>query len=802
MTMHGSRREDECQQSGEPALLRQPQPGGEGPEIVTVCAPLIEVEGRIFKDLARTGELLPYEDWRLDASTRAADLAGRLSVEQIAGLMLYSPHQTVPALPDDPFPGTYGGKDYDASGARPWDLTDQQRRMLADGVRHVLVMNLQDAATAARWNNAMQAFCEALPLGIPVNASSDPRNGAAEASAEFKGGAGGVSRWPEGLGMAALFDPERMRECASIISREYRALGIVTALGPQIDLGTEPRWMRLEDTWGPHSRLVTDYAAAYCDGMQTSQIPCDECVGEAGTVSRTDPGWGRHSVAVMVKHWPGGGSGEAGRDAHYGFGKFAVYPAGNEAEHLQPFTEGAFRLPGPTGCAAAVMPYYSIAWGYEGGNDGRDGQTPRGNSYNRYLIHGLLRGHCGYDGVVCTDWGVTADPDPEIGEFGKRCYGVEDMSVAERHLLAIDNGVDQFGGNSDIGPILEAYRLMARRDGQRMARDRFEASATRLLRTSFRCGLFENPYLDPESSTATVGRADFTSTGKAAQRDSLVLLKNRPVGVSGVAGSRAPSADSAANVSESAVHPTLPLTSDATVYVPTLHREDSLSFFRTPVAAHDVDPLRVDSCPLRRTHDPRKADVAVVFIESPLSNPYSVDDREKGGNGYLPLTLQYRPYTARTARQRSIASGDFRESADRGYRDKTNRAVNASDLNAVLQARADMEEKPVIVVVRMHNPAVLAEFEPYVDAIIVDFGVEQDAVWELLTGAFAPSGLLPLALPTDMEAVEAHCEDLPFDYEPYADTEGNAYDFGYGMSFGGVIDDDRTHRYTMKRGGE
>ena len=179
-----------------------------------------------------------------------------------------------------------------------------------------------------------------------------------------------------------------------------------------------------------------------------------------------------------------------------------------------------------------------------------------------------------------------------------------------------------------------------------------------------------------------------------------------------------------------------------------------------------------------------------------------MDDREKGGNGYLPLTLQYRPYTARTARQRSIASGDFRESADRGYRDKTNRAVNASDLNAVLQARADMEEKPVIVVVRMHNPAVLAEFEPYVDAIIVDFGVEQDAVWELLTGAFAPSGLLPLALPTDMEAVEAHCEDRPFDYEPYADTEGNAYDFGYGMSFGGVIDDDRTHRYTMKRGGE
>ncbi|ETJ07173.1 MAG: putative xylan 1,4-beta-xylosidase, partial [Actinomyces urogenitalis DORA_12] len=80
-----------------------------GPTIGTCDAPVIEVDGHLFKDLARTGELLPYEDWRLSASERAADLAGRLSIEQIAGLMLYSPHQAVPNPGHGPFPGTYGG---------------------------------------------------------------------------------------------------------------------------------------------------------------------------------------------------------------------------------------------------------------------------------------------------------------------------------------------------------------------------------------------------------------------------------------------------------------------------------------------------------------------------------------------------------------------------------------------------------------------------------------------------------------------------------------------------------------------
>ena len=776
----------------EPVVTLHTQP--HGPTLGTTSAPVIEVDGLLFKDLARTGRLLPYEDWRLPAAERAADLAGRLSIEQIAGLMLYSPHQAVPNPGVGPFPGTYdGGRTREEAGAPAWAPTDQQRAMLADDhLRHVLAITLQSADTAARWNNALQALAEAEAPGVPVNISTDPRNGAGQASgAEFATAAVDVSRWPEGLGMAALFDPERVRECAAIISREYRALGIATALGPQIDLATDPRWMRLQDTWGPHRGLVSDYARAYCDAMQTTE-PDGAQPGaafgiRAGEPSAADPGWGSASVVTMVKHWPGGGTGEGGRDAHYGFGKFAVYPGRNEAEHLAPFTEAAFRLNGPTGCAGAVMPYYTISWGYrtpDGAvlNDGSDGAVPRANSYNRVIIDDMLRRRYGFDGVVCTDWGITADPDPQMSNFGQRCYGVEDLGVAERHRLAIDNGVDQFGGNSEAAPIIEAHRLIAERDGEAAARARFEASAARLLRAFFRAGLFENPYLDPAVSAATVGCEPFAEAGRAAQRDSLVLLKNAS-GSDGV--------------------PALPLGGRAQrVWVPARRIEERLGFMRLTEPAHDVDPFVPAACPYERAADPRDADAAVVFVESPLCEPYSAADREAGGNGYLPISLTWAPYTADAARKRSIAAGDFRERdrPDRSVRGKRARVANAGDLELVARARRAMGDRPVVVVVRMHNPAVLTELEPLADAVVVDFGVSQEAVWDLVRGAFEPSGLLPVRLPVSMEAVERHCEDLPFDYEPYTDSAGRRYDFGYGLSWAGVIEDERTRRYTAPGG--
>lgn len=702
--------------------------------------PILFKDGYVFKDFEGTGELLPYADWRLDAETRAEDLAKRLSVEEIAGLMMYSPHQMIPGITAGPFVSTYNGTSLAKSGKKAWDLTDQQVEMLKeDHIRHVLAARIEDAYIAARWSNNIQAYAERLPHGIPVNVSSDPRHGAgAAASAEFKVTANNVSKWPEGLGLAATFSEEVCRQYAETVSKEYRAMGIATALSPQIDLGTEPRWMRFEDTFGCDPEMVTAYGKAYCDGLQTTE--------------GAENGWGKDSVCAMVKHWPGGGSCESGRDAHYAYGKYAVYPGECFDQHLKPFLEGAFQLDGPTKTAASLMPYYSISWN----QDVQDGENV-GNSYSKYMIADLLRGKYGYDGVLCTDWGITGNPAQKIDSFSSRCFGTEDLSEAERHLRIIENGVDQFGGNSDIRPILEAYRIGCEKHGEEWMRSRFEQSARRLLRNMFLCGLYDNAYLDAEESSELVGCEKFCRAGFEAQLRSIVLLKNNGI---------------------------LPLKKKIKVYVPGRKILAGKNFFRMEEAERLMPGAsrEIVSRYFEWTDHPEEADAAIVFVESPISECYSEADAATGGNGYLPITLQYRPYTAEHARTKSIAGGDFRENfTNRSYAGKTGYARNESDLDNVIYAREQMQDKPVIVCVRMHNAMVMSEIEPLADVILVDFGVQQEALMQILTGMSMPKGRLPIQLPKDMETVEKHCEDKPFDLEPYTDSEGNVYDFGYGI---------------------
>ena len=718
-----------------------------GPTIGTTSAPILEVDGLFFKDLERTGKLLPYEDWRLTPEERAMDLASRLSVEEIAGLMMYSSHQMVPAVTVGPFIGTYGGKSLEDSGAAPTDMTDQQKKFLeVDHVRHVLAAGLENAEIAAGWNNEMQAFVEKLSHGLPVNISSDPRNGASKAGAEYKSGGGETSAWPEGLGIAATFDPDLCEKYAQIISKEYRAMGIATALSPQVDVGSEPRWMRIEDTFGAHPDLVSDMGRAYCDGMQSDP--------------EKNGGWGSGSVATMAKHWPGGGPCEAGRDAHYAFGKFAVHPGGCAEEHLKPFLDGVFKLNSATGKAASIMPYYTITWNMDPGGDNV------GNSYSRYMIGDLLRETYGFDGVVCTDWGITGDPDSKVDSFGSRCFGAENLTEAQRHLRILENGADQFGGNNNIVPILEAWELGCEKYGKEAMRTRFERSAVRLLTNSFRCGLFENPYLDAAESQKIVGCKDHCMAGFEAQLKSVVMIKNNSV---------------------------LPIQDRKKVYIPGRSIGERMNFLRFMMPAMELPGM--DRQSVEKYYDwaetPEEADFAICCIESPISDGY----REE--TGYRPVTLQYRPYTADTAREHSIGQGDFRETdnPDRSYKGKSNTAANEHDLDIVLNTRRAMGEKPVIVVVRMHNPCVLAELESAADAILVDFGVQQEALLTIISGKTEPSGLLPVQLPANMQTVELHCEDKPLDLEPYVDSCGNAYDFAFGLNWSGQIRDNRTNRY-------
>ena len=263
---------------------------------------IIEKDGFAFKDLAKTGELLPYEDWRLSPEERADDLARRLSVEQIAGLMCFSAHQ----MKVEP------------------EVNEEQKTFLDQHLRSVLNscgMGGVDDETQIKWSNAMQRYVEGKDFGIPCYFASDPRNGQ------------GTADWPGNLGLAATFDPELAKTAAKSISRELRDLGVACFLAPQVDLSTEPRWFRNNGTFGEDPALSRDMVREFCDGLQSTY-------GENGE----DLGWGKDSVTAMAKHWTGEGAGEGGREAHLEGGKYGVYPNNNFEASLIPFVDGAFSL--------------------------------------------------------------------------------------------------------------------------------------------------------------------------------------------------------------------------------------------------------------------------------------------------------------------------------------------------------------------------------------------------------------------------------------------------------------------------
>jgi beta-glucosidase len=724
---------------------------------------IIQVDGLAFKDLNKNGSLDIYEDWRKPVAERAKDLAAKMTVEQMAGLMLYSRHQAVPAPEGGMFTGTYNGKPFSKSGAKASDLSDQQIAFLTkDNLRHVLMTSVESPIVAAEWNNNIQALVEGIGVGIPANNSSDPRNGANK-DAEYNAGSGGaISQWPEELGLAATFDPAITKQFGSIAAKEYRALGIATALSPQIDLATEPRWNRFVGTFGEDPKLATDMARAYVDGFQTSPKSIDAYEG-----------WGNLSVNAMVKHWPSGGPEEGGRDGHFAYGKFAVYPGNNFETHLKPFVDGAFKLEGGTKKASAVMPYYTISYD----QDKKYGENV-GNGFSKYIVTDLLRNKFGYEGVVCTDWLITANEGPTPDVFAGKSWGVEKLTVAERHYKVLMAGVDQFGGNNDINPVLEAYQMGVKERGETFMRKRFEQSAVRLLLNIFRVGLFENSYLDPTETKAIVGKPEFMKAGYDAQLKSVVMIKNQ--------------------------NKTLPIQKGKTVYIPKRVTPAGINFFGQPSPEKTEYPVNLELIKkyYNVTEDPAKADFAIVFIKSPVSGGYSKADREAGGNGYVPISLQLKDYTATDARAQSIAAGDpvvDPTITNRSYLNKTSKSNSYPDLNTILETKKAMNGKPVLVSVNISNPMVFGEFEKEVDAIVGEFGVQVEALMDIVSGQTEPSGLLPLQMPLNMSTVEKQMEDVPHDMIPYKDANGNVYDFGFGLNWKGVIKDGRTTKYSVKK---
>jgi beta-glucosidase len=437
-------------------------------------APRLTQDGITFRDLNKNGRLDPYEDPRRPIAERVEDLLRQMTLEEKAGLMF----QTMIGMNKD---GTVLEK------TRLWPMPQTSDMIARRRMNHFNLLYGSNPRHMAEWYNRLQTMAERTRLGIPVTLSTDPRHAFSENPLASLGG-GDFSQFPEPTGLAATRDAGLVQEFGDIARQEYRAVGFCLALHPMADLATEPRWARINGTFGEDADLAAKMTAAYIRGFQGETL-------------------GRESVACMTKHFPGGGPQMDGEDAHFAYGREQVYPGDNFDDHLKPF-EAAFEAG-----TAQIMPYYGMPVG-----------TPLeevGFGFNKDVITGLLRGKYGFEGVVCTDWGLVT-PFKILGRemMPARAWGVEHLSRLGRAQKILEAGVDQFGGEACPEVIVQLVR-----EGK-VSEERIDQSVRRLLRDKFILGLFDDPFVDVEEAEKIVGKPEFRQAGEQAQRKSIVLLKN------------------------------------------------------------------------------------------------------------------------------------------------------------------------------------------------------------------------------------------------------------------------------------
>ena len=245
----------------------------------------------------------------------------------------------------------------------------------------------------------------------------------------------------------------------------------------------------------------------------------------------------------------------------------------------------------------------------------------------------------------------------------------------------------------------------------------------------------------------------------------------------------------------------LPVDTKKKIFIPKRHIPNTYNLagkITIPASyAYPIDPeITNDYFEIAATAE--EADFAVVVIGEPVNGRgFDIEDLSRGGNGYVPMSLQYGDYTATHARSTSIAGGDPKEkTTNRSYKGKTIKTENASDIDLIRETREAIgDNKPLIVILPCTKPVIVAEFEKYADAILISFGVQPQAYLEIISGRYEPTGLLPVQFPADMITVENQFEDTPRDMAPYTDECGNSYDFAFGLNWGGVINDNRVNRY-------
>jgi beta-glucosidase len=405
---------------------------------------------------------LPYKDPNLTVEARVEDLLKRMTLEEKVAQMLCIWDQKTDIFDANLELDTrkLAAKYPDGVGqfARPSDATGPKSPRLVPG---------RDVRATVRLVNALQRFAlRKTRLGIPIMFHEEGLHGYA---------AVGATSFPQAIALASSWDPALVRAINAVTAREIRARGVSQALTPVVDVARDPRWGRIEETFGEDPFLVGEMGVAAVEGLQ----------GE-NQVRDLGPG----KVFATLKHLTGHGQPESGTNT----GPAPIAERTLREFFFPPFEQAISR----TG-VSAVMPSYNEI----------DGVPSHANIW---LLDKVLRGEWGFTGAIVSDY-----------------YAIDDLMnvhqiAADRQQaarLALNAGVD-----IDL-PSGTAYATLTRQvhDGQ-VSEARIDAAVRRLLSLKFRAGLFDRPYTDADQAVAITNNAEARALALRAAQRTLILLKN------------------------------------------------------------------------------------------------------------------------------------------------------------------------------------------------------------------------------------------------------------------------------------
>ena len=640
---------------------------------------ILEEKGLQFKDLNRNGKLDKYEDWRLSNNERALDLLSKMSIEDKVGFMLISTtriksdqsnNPTSALIKDNIVSSDFNEEDqvqqFNMFTKKPLPVPMMMAAGTTKGVtkfhlRHFIFRANVSAKLTAEWSNKLQALCESDGLGIPAIIASNPRNHITkDASIGLSVGKTVFSTWPGELGLSAMRDLKLVREFADIARQEWQAVGLRKGYMYMADLSTEPRWQRIEGTFGE-------------DANWTAKMITEIVLGFQGTKLSNQ------SIAMTTKHFPGGGAGVGGQDPHFSWGKFEHFPGKMFQNNLIPF-KAAIKAG-----TSAIMPYYSIP------QETKYEQIAY--AYNKAVIKDLLRDSLKFTGIINSD----------TGPIEMMPWGAENLTIVERYQKTLEAGVNLYSGTADPTKLLETVQ------SGKVDIKLVDNSVYRLLMEKFQLGLFENPYVDEAAAEKIVGNANFQAKADLAMRKSIVLLRNESK--------------------------TLPIKPKTKVYLESY-------FQKTGGKASNIYSNEKNTNTIEFVKTPEEADLIVVWI-----NPGAKSLFQSDGS---PLLLSL--------------------------------SKNAVDINYINQLTA---KKTTVLAINYTNPWVIDEIyndadKKNIKGVIATFGTTLDALIDVLTGKFNPSGKMPFTTPISEAVVEKQLSDVPgflkgSDYGLFKFNEGIRY---------------------------